>query len=87
LDKNRFKPVWLGFFGLARIFSDLAWFFPVFFGLGSFWFFWFQAYKTKTEPVGFFKILIGFFHGSVFSIIFFLFSPFNQFFFSPLVGR
>jgi len=66
---NRFGlvfSVWLEFF---RIWLG---FFPVFFGLGSFWFFWFQAYKTKTEPVGFFKILIGFFHGSVFSIIIFL---------------
>jgi len=32
-NRNRFKPVWLGFF-------------PVFFGLGSIWFFRFQAYKT-----------------------------------------
>jgi hypothetical protein len=35
-------------------------------------FFWFQVYKT--EPVSFLKILINlisFFHGSVFSIIFF----------------
>jgi hypothetical protein len=41
--------------------------------LDSVWFFQFQAYKT--EPVGFFKILIGlidFFHSSVFSIVFFL---------------
>jgi hypothetical protein len=38
--------------------------------LNSVWFFQFQAYKTKTEPVGFFKILIDFFHGSIFSIIF-----------------
>jgi hypothetical protein len=34
-------------------------------------FFRFQAYKTKTEPIGFFKILIGFFYGSVFLIILF----------------
>jgi hypothetical protein len=34
----------------------LAWFW-----LGFFWFFRFQTYKTETEPVGFFKILIGFF--------------------------
>ena len=53
-DKNRFKPVWLGFFR---------------FGFCSVWFFRFQAYKT--EPVGFFKILIVFFHNSVFSVIFF----------------
>ena len=48
--------------------------------LGSVRFFRFQAYKTKTEPVGFLKILISFFYGSVFSIIFFWFSQFNQFF-------
>jgi hypothetical protein len=30
-------------------------------GFGSVRFFQFQAYKTKTEPIGFFKILIGFF--------------------------
>jgi hypothetical protein len=67
-NRNRFKPmvsVRFGFLrqkpvqtGLARFFS-LAWFFSVwlgFFGLGSVRF---RAYKTKTEPVGFFKILIG----------------------------
>jgi hypothetical protein len=40
----------------------------------SVWFFWFQV--CKTEPVGFLKILISliiFFHGSVFSAIFFSF--------------
>jgi hypothetical protein len=59
------KPVWLGFFGLAR-------FFPVFFSsvlmVPS------LKNQNQTEPVGFFKILIGligFFHGSVFSVIFF----------------
>jgi len=44
LDKNQFKPVWLGFFSR----------------LGSVQVFWFRAYKIKTEPVSFFKILIGF---------------------------
>jgi hypothetical protein len=53
----RFFPVWLGFSGLARFF------------VGSVWFF---VYKTETEPAGFFKNLIGFFFGSVFSVIFFL---------------
>ena len=48
-DKNRFKPVQLGFFGLARFFS----------GLGSVRFFRFQAYKT--EPASFLKILFYFF--------------------------
>jgi len=48
----RFFLFWLGFFfSLARFFS----------GLGLVRFFWFQAYKTETEPVGFFKTLVGFF--------------------------
>ena len=38
--------VWLGFFS-------------VFFDLDSVRFFWFQTYKTETEPVDFLKILIG----------------------------
>ena len=41
-------PVWLGFL------SVLVWF-------GSVRFFRFFAYKTETEPVSFFKILISFF--------------------------
>jgi hypothetical protein len=51
--------------GSNRFFSSLARFFRFdsvfsgFFGLGSVRFFWLQAYKT--ESVGFFKILIGFF--------------------------
>jgi len=36
-----FFLVWLSFFSLARFFL---------FGFGSVWFFWFQAYKTKTKP-------------------------------------
>jgi len=62
LDKNRFKLVWFGFYGLA-------WFF---FGLGSIRFFRFQNYKT--EPVGFLKILICFF--SRFGFFSYLFSGF-----------
>jgi len=46
-NQNRFS-------GLARCFR----FGSVFSDLGSVRFFQFQAYKTKTEPVGFFKILI-----------------------------
>jgi hypothetical protein len=42
----RKKPVQTG---LAR-FSVWLGFFSVFFGLGSVWFFRFQAYKTETEP-------------------------------------
>jgi hypothetical protein len=34
---------WIGFFGSVR-------FFLVFFGLGSVWFFLFQAYKIGTKP-------------------------------------
>jgi hypothetical protein len=70
LEKNRFKPVW--FFRFGSVFSGflgflgLAWFF----WFGSVWFFRFQACKTETEPVGFFKFLIGFFHGLGFLIIF-----------------
>ena len=45
-EKNRFKSVWLEF---GSVFSCLARFFR------------FQAYKTETKPVGFFKTLIGFF--------------------------
>jgi hypothetical protein len=64
----------------------LAWFFPVWLGFFRFFpvwvrFFQFQAYKTETEPGGFFKILIGFF-GYFFPV----FSVF-QFFYSPLVLR
>jgi hypothetical protein len=63
-----FFPVWLGFFGFGSVFS----------GLGSVRFssvFSVPGLKNRnrTEPVGFFKILIGlidFFHGSVFLIFF-----------------
>jgi hypothetical protein len=57
LDKNQFKPVWLGFFPR----------------LGSVQVFWFQAYKIETEPVSFFKILIGFFSSFGFFSFFFCF--------------
>jgi len=64
----RFFSVWLGFFGLARFWLGLARFFSGFLSV-SVRFFRFFAYKT--EPAGFFKNLIGFFFGSVFSVIFF----------------
>ena len=67
-----FFPVWLGFFQ---------------FGFGSIRFFRFQVYKTETEPVSFFKILIVFFHDSVFSVIFFPVFLFFRFFCSPLRRR
>jgi len=63
---------WLGF---ARFFSGLA---RVFFGFGSV--FRFQTYKT--EPVGFFNILIGFFSQFEF---FYYFFP--RFFYSPLIDH
>jgi hypothetical protein len=76
LEKNRFKPVWYGFSGLARFFSGFGLVFfglarlcsGFFYGLGSvrFNFFQFQTYKTETELVSFLKILIvliGFFYG------------------------
>jgi hypothetical protein len=79
-DRFRFGLAW--FSGLARFFwldsVFLIWLSFFRFGFGLVRFFRFQAYKT--EPVSFFKILIGFFHGSVFLVIFFWFSRFNQFF-------
>jgi len=57
-----FKPVWLGFSGFGSAFSVLARFF--WFWLSFFRFFFsvsVQFFAYKTEPVGFFKILIGFF--------------------------
>jgi len=66
-------------FGLVfRTKTGLNWFdlvFSVWLGFGSvfsrfeFSFFGFRLIK-QIEPVSFFKILIGFFHGSVFSIFF-----------------
>jgi hypothetical protein len=68
---------WLSFFGwlgFGLVFSVSLGFGSVFSGLARFGLvFQFQTYKTETEPVGFFKNLIGFFHGSVFSVIFFNF--------------
>jgi len=80
LKWNRFKPTGFGSVILEQkpVFSGLVWFFSVwlgFFGLGSVQFFWFQAYKT--EPIGFFKILIGlifFFTVQFFSFFFLVFS-------------
>jgi hypothetical protein len=50
----------LGFSGFDSVFLIWLGFFFLF-GFGLVRFFRFQAYKTETEPVGFFKILIGFF--------------------------
>jgi hypothetical protein len=57
LKKNRnwIKPIWLGFLSFFRFwigFSGLA---RVFSGFFSVWFFWFFAYKTETKPAGFLK--------------------------------
>ena len=83
---NRPVSVRFGFFGKKPVQTGLARFsrfgsvFPVWLGFfSSFFRFRFGSvfsYKTKTEPAGFFKILIG----SVFSVIFFRFSRFYQFF-------
>jgi hypothetical protein len=43
--------------------------------------------QTETELVGFFKILIGFFHGSVFSVFFFGFLSFLVFLLTPNFNR
>jgi hypothetical protein len=74
-DRFRFGSVFLGQkpvqTGLARFWLGFFWFgsvfFRVFFCFGSVRFF---AYKTETEPAGFFKILIGYFF-FIFSVIFF----------------
>jgi hypothetical protein len=71
------KPVWLGFFRFCSVFSFGSVFFPV-----SVRFFRFFAYKTGTEPAGFFKNLIGlidFFSVRFFRLFFFQFSWFNRF--------
>ena len=87
---NRFGSVfsvWLGFFDLTRFWLDLARLFRFdliltrFGSVFSVWFFRFQAQKTETEPVGFFKILIGFFSRfGFFGYFFFQFCRFNRFF-------
>ena len=73
------KPVWLGFFGLARFGWSLArfgsvffWFFSVRVRFGSVFSVPGLKNWNRTEPVGVFKILISlisFFHGLIFSVI------------------
>ena len=68
-DKNRFKPVWLGFSGLAWFFQFSSVFYrfgSVFFRFGFGLVFFVLGYKTETKPnrnqtkpTSFFKILIG----------------------------
>jgi hypothetical protein len=58
------RPVSVWFFRIKLVQTGLARFFPVFFVFVRF--FRFQTYKTETELVGYFKILIGFFHGLIF---------------------
>jgi hypothetical protein len=65
------KPVWLGFLGLAQ-------FFPIWLGFFRFGFFRFQAYKTRTELVGFFQ------NFNQFNRFFFTIRFFRLFFFSFL---
>jgi hypothetical protein len=78
--RNWFKPTGFGsvILGKKPVQTDLLGFFRFGFGLAQFfsglvWFFWFQAYKTETEPVDFFKILVGFFSRFGFFSYFFLF--------------
>jgi len=78
-NRNRVKPTGFGSVflgkkpvqtGLTRFFRFWLGFFSGFLSVsvrfGSVF-----VYKTETEPAGFFKNLIGFFFGSVFSVIFF----------------
>jgi hypothetical protein len=50
-DKNRFKPVWFGFFLFGLVFPGLAWFFLVWLGFFPVWvrfgFFGFQLIKPN----------------------------------------
>jgi hypothetical protein len=64
------------FFQFGSVFFRFG---SIFFCFGLIQFFRFQAYKIKTKPVTFFKILIyliGFFYGSIFSVFFLVFSGF-----------
>jgi hypothetical protein len=81
---NRFGlifSVWLSFFCFGSVWHFFFWFGSIF--LFQFGFFGFMLIKPKSNRTGrFFKILIGFFHGSVFSVISF---PVFSVFCSPLV--
>jgi len=79
----RFDSVFSIWLGLDWFFSGLAWFFQ--FRFGSI--FLISGLQTETELVGFFKILIGFFHGSVFSVFFFGFLSFLVFLLTPNFNR
>jgi len=92
-----FFRFWLGFLGFGSVFVGLARFFSGFFFVsvwfGTVRFFWFFAYKTETEPAGFFKILIGlidfFFRFSFFSFFFSGFLNlinFSVFFLTPTIN-
>jgi hypothetical protein len=71
---------WLDFFGLARFFSGLAWFFS---DLSSVWFFGFRLIKPKLNRSVFqnFNWFNRFFFTVwFFCLFFFRFSQFNRFF-------
>ena len=78
------KPVWLGFSGFGSVFSVLAWFFPVFFGLAMF----FRFGSVFPVWLGFLSVSVRF---GFFSFWFIkpkpnqtsrFFQKFNRFFFS-----
>jgi hypothetical protein len=84
-NRNRFKPTGFGSFFKTKtgsnlfgsVFSGLTRFFLGFF---RFRFGFFDFGFIKSNRLVFFKILIGFSHDSVFSVIVFCFSGFNRFF-------
>jgi len=85
-----FSRFWLGFCRFGSVFFR---FFFVSVRFGTVRFFWFFAYKTETEPAGFFKILIGlidfFFQFSFFSFFFSDFLNlinFSVFFLTPTIN-
>jgi hypothetical protein len=79
-----FFQFWLGFLGFGLVFSGFGSVFSVWLGFFlvfcrvRFGFFRFFAYKTETEPAGFFKNVIGligfFFRFGFFSYFFLVFS-------------
>jgi len=89
-NRNWFKLIGFGsvrFFRIITVQTDLAWFFMVFFDLGSvrFGFFSFRLIKPKSNRTGrFFQNFYQFFfHGLIFSIIIFYFLNILVFFLTP----
>jgi hypothetical protein len=75
------RPVLVCFLGQKPVQIGLALFFR--FGSVFFGWVWFGFFGFRTELIGFFKILIFFFYGLFFSVIFFIFLVFLVFLLTP----